>query len=71
MKNLKTIILGFGLFISLASQAQCYDDACDDDNDMVFVGETACCVATTAGMTWSGYGDVDCVQISVSRRSTF
>lgn len=48
------------LFIQALSHAQCYDDACDDNNDIPIPG---CCTATTAGMTWSGYGDVGCVNM--------
>lgn len=60
MKLFKNIALITGLVISNFSFGQCYDDNCDDDNDIPVPG---CCTATTAGMTWSGYGDVGCVNM--------
>ena len=49
-----------GLLTAPVTFSQCYDDACDDDNDIPIPG---CCTATTAGMTWSGYADVNCVNM--------
>ncbi len=60
MRNINSLLLGIGLIFSGVLNAQCYDDACDDDNDIPVPG---CCVGTTAGMTWSGYGDVNCVNM--------
>lgn len=42
------------------SFGQCYNDACDDNNDIPIPG---CCTGTTLGMTWSGYADVNCVNM--------
>src|SRR5688572_1518414 len=53
----------FSVFCSLSlvgAYAQCYSDFCDDDNDIPVPG---CCTATTAGMTWSGYGHIGCVNM--------
>ena len=50
------VLINFGVF------AQCYDDACDDDND-IGAPFTACCTGNTAGATWSGYGDINCVNM--------
>lgn len=53
------VLINFGL------NAQCYDDACDDDND-IGAPFTACCTGNTAGATWSGYGDVGCVNMGTA-----
>lgn len=58
MKLFLNIIIGF--LIVPTSFAQCYDDECDDNNDIPIPG---CCTGNTAGATWSGYNDVDCVNM--------
>lgn len=60
MKIKHLLLTIYTLGFTLGVIAQCYDDSCDDDNDIPVPG---CCTATTAGMTWSGYNDVECVNM--------
>lgn len=65
MKVFYTLLIG--LLSTQFSYAQCYNDACDDNNDISIPG---CCQGTTAGMTWSGYADVNCVNMWYEGTST-
>ncbi|PWL24120.1 MAG: hypothetical protein DCO96_15130 [Fluviicola sp. XM-24bin1] len=56
----KLLLLAAGLFAAGHVSAQRYDDECDDNNDISIPG---CCVGNTTGATWSGYADVNCVNI--------
>lgn len=60
MYTKRLFLIAACLFLSAGAWSQCYDNNCDDDNDIPIPG---CCTATTAGMTWSGYGDVNCVNM--------
>ena len=62
MKNLLfaliIVLINFGL------KAQCYTDYCDEND--IGAPFPACCVGNTAGATWSGYGDVGCVNMGTA-----
>ncbi|MCR9173656.1 MAG: PKD domain-containing protein [bacterium] len=57
--KLLLIVAGFFTLGQVSAQ-QCYDDECDDNNDIPIPG---CCVGNTVGATWSGYADVNCVNM--------
>ncbi|GAB5418160.1 MAG: hypothetical protein Crog4KO_32400 [Crocinitomicaceae bacterium] len=60
MKTKLLLSLGALLVSGFVSAQACYDDECDDNNDISIPG---CCVGNTVGATWSGYADVNCVNM--------
>lgn len=62
MYTKRIFLIAVSILLNVSAWAQCYDDACDDDND-IGAPFTACCTGNTAGATWSGYGDVNCVNM--------
>ncbi len=60
MGKLKYTLLAASALFMASSFGQCYDDECDDNNDISIPG---CCTGNTTGATWSGYGDIDCANM--------